>query len=94
MVKRHSDSQSAAQDPTSARGFSRRAFLKLGAVGAAGAAAAGLAGCAPSGSGGAADGAASGTAGEADAETPDPNALIGSVAVGETDENSAGGGCC
>ena len=37
MVKRHSDSQSAAQDPTSARGFSRRAFLKLGAVGAAGA---------------------------------------------------------
>ena len=63
MVKRHSDSQSAAQDPTSARGFSRRAFLKLGAVGAAGAAAAGLAGCAPSGSGGAADGAASGTAG-------------------------------
>ena len=63
MVKRHSGSQSAAQDPTSARGFSRRAFLKLGAVGAAGAAAAGLAGCAPSGSGGAADGAASGTAG-------------------------------
>ncbi|HJH42929.1 MAG TPA: FAD-dependent oxidoreductase [Rubneribacter badeniensis] len=57
MVKRHSGSQSAAQDPTSARGFSRRAFLKLGAVGAAGAAAAGLAGCAPSGSGGAADGA-------------------------------------
>ncbi|OUO95907.1 FAD-binding protein [Gordonibacter sp. An232A] len=63
MVKRHSGSQSAAQDPTSARGFSRRAFLKLGAVGAADAAAAGLAGCAPSGSGGAADGAASGTAG-------------------------------
>ena len=63
MVKRHSGSQSAPQDPTSARGFSRRAFLKLGAVGAAGAAAAGLAGCAPSGSGGAADGAASGTAG-------------------------------
>ena len=33
-------------------------------------------------------------ASEADAEAPDPNALIGSVAAGETDENSAGGGCC
>ncbi|OUO96638.1 hypothetical protein B5F41_01535 [Gordonibacter sp. An232A] len=31
-------------------------------------------------------------ASEADAEAPDPNALIGSVAAGETDENSAGGG--
>jgi len=41
-----------------------------------------------------ATGEASGAAGEADVEALDPNALIGSVAVGETDENSAGGGCC
>lgn len=39
-------------------------------------------------------GGASGTASEVDAESPDPNALIGSVAAGETDKNSAGGGCC
>ena len=42
------------------KGFSRRDFLKFGAVGAAGAAAAGLAGCAPAAEkqGGAADNAA------------------------------------
>ena len=39
-----------------------------------------------------ATGEASGAADEADTEAPDPNALIGSVAAGETDENSAGGG--
>ena len=49
------------------KGFSRRDFLKFGAVGAAGAAAAGLAGCAPAAEkqGGAADNAAAAPAGGA-----------------------------
>ena len=46
------------------QGFSRRDFLKIGAVGAAGAAAAGLAGCAPSGN----ESSSGAVAGEATAE--------------------------